>query len=102
MLPFELPHTAHSRRRARIWSYFFFLVGVLFTVGLWAAGYPGWRIAVVSLVFGVRGLLNFRAGPNLVPMLPIRRQDPCSPPTTRLLLCPSPLPPPPLLFPPSA
>jgi len=80
MLPFELHHTAHSRRRARVWSCFFFLVAVLFTVGLWAAGYPGWRIAVVSLVFGVRGLLNFRAGPNLVPMLTMRPQEPCSAP----------------------
>jgi signal transduction histidine kinase len=80
MLPFELHRTAQSRRRARIWSFFFFLVTVLFTVGLWAAGYPGWRIAVVGLVIGVRGLLNFRAGPNLIPALMMRPQEPCSAP----------------------
>jgi signal transduction histidine kinase len=81
MLPFEVhPRTAQAPRWARIWSFFFFLVAVLFTVGLWAAGYPGWRIAMVGLVIGCRALLNFRAGPNLVPVLMMRPQEPCSAP----------------------
>ncbi len=49
-------------------------------MGLWTAGYPGWRVAVVGLVFGLRGLLNFRAGPNLIPGLMMRPQEPCSAP----------------------
>jgi signal transduction histidine kinase len=85
MLPFEPYRAAQAPRWARIWSFCFFLVVTLFTVGLWAAGYPSWRVAVVGLVIGLRGLLNFRAGPNLVPALLMRPQEPCSAPIKGVL-----------------
>jgi signal transduction histidine kinase len=87
MLPVELQRNGQVvvLPWGRTWSFFFLLVAVLFTAGLWAAHYPSWRVAVVGLAFGVRALLNFIAGPTLVPVLRMRPQEPCSAPMKGVL-----------------